>query len=242
MPEPAAAGSMRIASVARNGFSGACSISSAVPARTGPFHADRRGAAEVGPQPVLGGQGGLDHLLLHLAVERDVDFLADVILADVDERVLLGELGQRGVQPHLVARVAGHDGGLQRRRREVRLARAAGPDANAVGADHVADMDARQAGEPGDLAGGHRVAAYRGAVGEDADRGHLAVTAAPEGHPVTDRDAAGEHAGIGDLVAAGPAVNLENPAGDRPAVVAARRGQQAGEPVQQGVDARARDG
>ena len=36
------------------------------------------------PAGLVGGQGGLDDLLLHLAVERDVDLLAEVVLADVD--------------------------------------------------------------------------------------------------------------------------------------------------------------
>ena len=43
-------------------------------------------------------QRRLDDLLLHLAVERDGDLLADVVLAQVDQRVLLGQLGERGVQ------------------------------------------------------------------------------------------------------------------------------------------------
>ena len=122
--------------------------------------------------------------------------------------------GQGGVQPRLVARVAGHDGGLQRRRREVVLARAV-----RARPDHVADLDPGQAGELGDLARGHRIAAFRGAVGEDADRGHLAVaasvsgplrrTAAAERHAVPDRDRAGEQAGVGDLVACGPRSTLK---------------------------------
>ena len=119
MPAPAGAGSMRIPSVARNGFPGACRTSSAAPGWIG--RSTQIGVVSRKPisHPVIGGQGGLDDLLLYLAVEGDVNFLPDVVLPDVDERVLLGQLGHRGVQPRLVARVERHQGGLQRRRREV---------------------------------------------------------------------------------------------------------------------------
>ena len=40
------------------------------------------------------GEGGLDDLLLHLAVERHGDLLAQFVLPQVDQRVLLGELGR----------------------------------------------------------------------------------------------------------------------------------------------------
>src|SRR4029077_934975 len=104
---------------------------------------------------------------------------------DVDERVLLGELSDGGVQPWFVARITGRDGGLQRRRREIVLVRAIWWDP-----DDVADLDLRQARQPGDLAGGHRIAAHCCTVGEDADGGHLAVAAAAEPHAVPDRDRA----------------------------------------------------
>ena len=217
MPVPAGAGSMRIPSVARNGFPGPCRISSAVPVPDGPFDADRRRFPEADLDPVLGRQGGLDHLLLDLAVQGDVDFLPDVVLADVDERVLLGELGDGGVQPRLVARVAGHHGGLQRRRREVVLIRVVRGRP-----DRVADLDSRQARQPGDLAGGHLIAACRGAVGEDADRGYLAVAVAAEPHAIPGRDRAGEHADVRDLVTGGPAFDLEDTAGDRAVCVLVR--------------------
>src|SRR5262249_35199794 len=159
---------------------------------------------EAGLETVLGGQGGLDHLLLDLAVQRDVDLLPDVVLADVDEGVLLGELGQGGMQPRLVARIAGHDRRLQRGRREVTLARAVRP-----GPDRVADPDLRQARQPGDLAGPHRIAAFGGAVGEDADGGYLAFVAAAwalaELHSVPDCDRPGEQAGIGRPLPRAPA-------------------------------------
>ena len=48
-------------------------------------------------------QGCLDDLLLNFAVERDEQFLPDVVLAQVDERVLLCQLSQRGVQRRAIA-------------------------------------------------------------------------------------------------------------------------------------------
>jgi len=208
----------------------------------GPFDAYRGGLPEADLDPVLGGQGGLYHLLLDLAVQGDVDLLADVVLADVDERVLLGDLGYRDMKPRLVTRIAGHDRGLQRRRRELMLAgvAAARPDRSCP--DHVADLDFGQTRQPGDLARAYLIAACRGAVGEDADRRYLAFAAVAEPHPIPGRDRAREHADISDLVAREPALDLENAAAYRPACVLSRRGQHPGELVQQEIDARAGDG
>ena len=47
----------------------------------------------------------LDDLLLHLAVERDEDLLPHVVLTEVDQRVLLGELGERDVERAFVGGV-----------------------------------------------------------------------------------------------------------------------------------------
>ena len=83
----------------------------------------------------VGGQRGLDDLLLHLAVERDGDLPPHVVLAQGDQRVLLGELGERGVQRARRSGAARHDDGLQRRRREVARAgrrRARSPNASPI--------------------------------------------------------------------------------------------------------------
>ena len=76
-----------------------------VPAR--PLDADRRDRSELDLDAVIGGERLRDDLALHLAVERQEQLLAGVVLAQVDERVLLGQLGQRGEERRLVARVAG---------------------------------------------------------------------------------------------------------------------------------------
>ena len=133
MPEPGGAGSIRRASVALNGFvlSGelrpvmfvcvfARMTSSASPARAGPLDAHGGRLAEVGGDAVVALERRPDDLLLDLAVERDRDLVAVVVLADVDERILLGELGERRAE---AARLLGpereHDG-LERRPREAR--------------------------------------------------------------------------------------------------------------------------
>src|SRR4029450_5071252 len=102
-----------------------------------------RALAEGGREAELSGERRLDHLLLHLAVERKVDLLAGVVLTDVDERVLLGEQGQRRPERGLVLATVGHDGRLQRRRGEVcrraRTRRLAGPGGRAGGGERVGD-------------------------------------------------------------------------------------------------------
>ena len=61
----------------------------------GTLDVDRRRFAERDVEAEVGRERRLDDLLLHLAVERDIDLLAAVVLADVDQRVLLGKLRER---------------------------------------------------------------------------------------------------------------------------------------------------
>ena len=93
--------------------------------------------AEVGGDAVVALERRLDDLLLDLPVERDRDLVARVVLADVDERVLLGELGQRRPERALLVRLAGEHDGLERRPREARRRLVAGRRL----ADRVADPD-----------------------------------------------------------------------------------------------------
>ena len=86
-----------------------------------PLDADRRRLAEVDVEAELVRQRRLDDLLLHLAVERDGDLLPDVVLPHVDQRVLLGELGERHVERAPVGPAAGDDDRLEGRRGEVVL-------------------------------------------------------------------------------------------------------------------------
>ena len=104
IPEPLGAGSTRSPIVARNGFDGACRISTACAGADRSLDADRRRLAEGDVDAEVVRQRGLDDLLLHLAVERHRELLAQLVLPDVDQRVLFGELTERDVQRALVGR------------------------------------------------------------------------------------------------------------------------------------------
>ena len=127
---------MRRPTVARNGLRRlAHDRSTAPPGADRALDADRRRLAELDVDAEVVGQRRLDDLLLHLAVERDGELLPDVVLPHVDQRVLLGELGERDAERALVAGRAGNDDRLERRRREVvllRVARAAAPIASPI--------------------------------------------------------------------------------------------------------------
>ena len=105
-PLPTGAGSTRSPTVARNGFA-ACRDLDRRAGAEGSLDADRRRLAEVDVDAEVGRQRRLDDLLLHLAVERDGTAPAGVVLPQVDQRVLFGELGERDVQRALVFGRAG---------------------------------------------------------------------------------------------------------------------------------------
>ena len=210
---PAGAGSIRRASVATNGFvlSGelrpvmfvfvfARMTSSASPTRAGPLDADRRRLAEVGGDAVVALERRLDDLLLDLAVERDGDLVASVVLADVDERVLLGELGQRRPERALLVGSRGEDDGLERRPREPRRRLLARRRL----ADRVADPDRAEAPDRRHLAGRHDIATWRAGRGEDPDRRRLRLVPPADRHALARPQRAREQAGVGDALARRP--------------------------------------
>ena len=192
-----------------------------------PLDADRRRLAELDCDPELVRERRFEHLLLHFAVEANRKLLAQVVLPDADQRVLLGEPGERIAEGHLVALVARCDHGLERRRREmVSLS-------TARRADRVSDLDLGQAPELRDLAGGHRRPLdARSAVLEDPDCRDLLL-----GEPVSRLHGAGEHPDVGDLLPGRAALDLEDASGDGPVAVARRGGQQLGDPAHQRLDA-----
>ena len=65
-----------------------------------PLDADRRRFAEGDVEAEVACQRRLDDLFLDLAVERDGQLLADVVLPYVDQRVLFGELGESNAKRH----------------------------------------------------------------------------------------------------------------------------------------------
>ena len=163
---PTGAGSTRSPTVARNGLGSLPMISTAAPVPTGRSMQIVVVSRNVDVDAEVVGQRRLDDLLLHLAVERHGDLLPDVVLPQVDQRVLLGELGERGVQRALVGRA-----GRARRRSPASAGRSGAPPASACGpSDRVADPDVAEPPELADLPGRDRRALDGRAAVEDADR------------------------------------------------------------------------
>ena len=75
----------------------------------GTLDVDHRRFAERDIELKVVRQRGLDDLFLDFAVERHIDFLPGVILPQVDERVLLGELIEGDPEPGPVGGVPGDD-------------------------------------------------------------------------------------------------------------------------------------
>ena len=94
-----------------------------------------------------------DDLLLDLAIQRDRDLLALVVLADVDERVLLGELVQRRSQPPAVGGPPRADDRLERRRRELTRSAAAPRRPPRASPTRMSASPATFAISPGDATG-----------------------------------------------------------------------------------------
>ncbi len=197
-----------------------------------PFDTDRRRLAKADCQAEVTGQRRLDDFLLDLAVQRDGDLLADAVLPDVDQRVLLGKLGKRDAEGPVLAGVTGNDDRLQGRRRELVL------PGLPWRADRVIHLDLRQAPQLSDLPGRHAVPPDGLPVGEDADRGHLPLATAAEPDPVPHAYGAGKHADVGDLLTGRAALDLENPAGNRAATVPLGGRQEFGDAVHQRIHAR----
>ena len=186
-PEPTGAGSTRSPTVARNGLA---SLLDELDGRAG---ADRpldaqigRRLAEADVEAELVGQRGLDDLLLHLPVQGHGGLLPDLVVPQVDQRVLLGELGECEMQGALVGPVAA----ARRPFPGSAVRSSARPSAFARYAEGVADPDVGQAPEPADPARRHLVVPEVRAPVEDADRGDLALSSpSPKVTPV-----AGAHA------------------------------------------------
>jgi hypothetical protein len=146
MPDPAGAGWTRRPIVAENGFVSPWSNPIASPVPTG--RSTQIGVASLNvTSRSYSSASRLDHLLLHLAVERDGQLLRGVVLTHVDQRVLLGELRQRDAQRQPVPGATGSDDRLQRRRGEV-----VPSCVRSRRTDRVADPDLAQPPELPDLA------------------------------------------------------------------------------------------
>src|ERR1700761_9282108 len=82
------------------------------------FYADHRGLAEGHREAEILRERGLDDFLLHLAVEGNIKLLTLVVLAHVDERILLGDLAERRLKPLPVIRRGWSHDRLKCRRRK----------------------------------------------------------------------------------------------------------------------------
>ncbi len=202
-----------------------------------PFDAQGRGLAEGDAEAVLLGEGGLDDLLLYLAVQGHGSLLPPFVVAQADQRVLFGQLGEREVQCATVHVRTRDDDGLQGGRGEEVLVRLAGF------ADRVADPDVAESPEPGDLSGDDGVAPGVRPLSEDADRGDPPFGAVrSERDPVAGAQRAGEQPGIGGLLPRRAPLDLEHGPGERPVRVPVGRGQQVLDARQERVHTGARGG
>ena len=189
IPEPGGDGSTRNPIVALNGFVSACRISTASPVADRALDVDRRRLAESDVEAVVVCERGLDDLFLDLAVERDGQLLARIVLPNVDQRVLLGELRERDAKllPRRRVLAARRPTPASAAGTHAGIARPASPIA-------VADLNLGEAPDLRDLAGRDRRALSVGSVVEDLDRRHLGFSVATELHAVACVDCAGEHA------------------------------------------------
>src|SRR5439155_18485096 len=168
-------------------------------------------------EAVLLGEGRLDDLTLHLAVERDRDLASRVVLADVDQRVLLGELRQRDAQTLPVGGIGRSEHRLEGRRCEVML------HCTARLAEPIADLYLREPPKLGDLTRANLVSLLGSAGRDDPSRSHLAGVEA-----VANPHRPGKDAGVRDPVARRAALDLEDARRQRPIAVAGASGEQPG--------------
>src|SRR5262249_50538490 len=155
-----------------------------------------------------------DNLLLHLAVEGDGENA--VVLADVDQGILLRELGERHAERVLVGGIARAAHRLERRRREA----GSGAPRGALAAEGPAPALA-QAPELGDLPRSRFVATDFRPVLEHRERGDLLLVDA-----VTDAQRPVEEPRVRDAFVRPPALDLEDARRERAVGCAGRRWQQ----------------
>ena len=183
--------------------------------------ADDRRLAEVRRDAVVALEGGLDDLLLDVAVERDRD-LVPVVLADVDERILLGELGERRAEAALILGSLGEDDGLERRTREAR-GRFVDPAAARRSHRRRGPYPGRETVAISPAV--DRAPARRARRGEDPDSRRLRLVAT-DPHALARPERAGEQPDVGDPLARGRPFDLEHAAGDGSVGIAASAGEE----------------
>jgi hypothetical protein len=88
----------------------------------------------------------------------------------------------------------------------------AGSARRGVVPESVSDLHLAQAGQPGDLPGGHGGAPTVSTILEDPDVGDLGLVVGTEPQPVTNSDRAGEQACVRHFLPRRPAFDLEDAA------------------------------
>ena len=158
--------------------------------------------------------------------------MAVVVLADIDERILLGELAQRRAERPSLVLAQRQDHGLQRRTRE------AGGDllARRWDADGIADADRTEPTNGRHLARQEQVAPGCAGRGEHLDSGRLRVLAAADAHTLPRAERPREQAHVGDPLAGGGSLDLEHAAGDLGVRIARGGRQQLVDAFEQRVD------
>src|SRR5215211_6855850 len=170
----------------------------------GPLDANRRRFTELDLEVVIVRQRRSDDLFLHLTVERDVQFLAYVVLSQVDQRVLLGELGERDVQRALVGGATGSDDRFQGWRGEMVALRG-----RPRFADRVPDPNFPETPEPADSSRGDRRALDGRATLEYAYSGDLPLLVPVESQKIPHPYRTREHTDVRDLLPAGARSTLK---------------------------------
>ena len=206
--------------------------SSASPGPSGTLDAHDGRLAEVRGDPVVAFERRLDDLLLDLPVQRHRDLVPMVVLADVDERVLLGELGEgRAEAAGLVGPDRVHDG-LERRPREPGRLLLTGwrrPD-------RVADPHRAEPADRRHLTRRERVPPRRSGGREHLDRRRLRLVAAADAHALPRPQRSGEQADVRDALARGGSLDLEHAARDIRFGIPLRAGEQLNDAGEKGVD------
>src|SRR5215212_461961 len=198
----------------------------------GPFDADHCRFTELDVDAVVVLKRRPDDLFLHLTVERDVYFLPAVVLSHVDQRVLLGELGERHIQRAFLGGMAGNDDRFQCRRDEI-----VSLQGRPRFADRVPDPNFPETPEPADPSRGDRFTLVVRAAVEDADRGDFLLLFTAELQPVPHPYRPREHTDVRDLLPGRTSLDFENRARERAIRLALGCGQQLCDTTDQRIHA-----
>ena len=157
-------------------------------------------------------------------------------MTEIDQRVLLRELPERGVERALLGGTSGHDHRLERRRREVVAIRL--PTRRA---EPVADTNVAESPELADVPGLDRTALDGLAAVEHCDRGDLPLVAALKPQSIACPYDPGEHPNVRNPLARRSALDLEHRPRDLSFDVTGLGREELGDARGQGFHTRARD-